>query len=276
MNTSELFSIGDVARLFHLSVSSLRHYENIGLLKPEFTDPQTSYRYYSVRQFEVLNTIRYLRVLDMPLSEIADFLSGKDVGLIEEKLQRQKAQVIAKQQELKRIERKINNRLRQISDAQCSEFDIVKLIKKPSCRMVWIMEKLCISSSLDMEAPMRRLESSQAEPLVFLGKVGLGISQEHLTAGEFGQYDGMFLILDEEDNFNGDTVLIPDQLYAAVRFHGSHSEALEQYNKVMHFIRENQLDVGGISQEVTMIDYGITNDPEKFVTEIAVPVVKKQ
>lgn len=180
MNTSKLFAIGDVARLFHISVSSLRHYENIGLLKPEFTDPQTGYRYYSARQFEVLNTIRYLRVLDMPLSEIADFLSGKDVGVIEEKLHRQKAQVIAKQQELRRIERKIDNRL-------------------------------------------RRLESAQAEPLVFLGKVGLWISPKHLSAGEFGQYDGLFLLLDDEDNFNGDTKVIPEQTYAAVRFHGSHA-----------------------------------------------------
>lgn len=59
--TQELFSIGDVAQLFHLSVSSLRHYETIGLLTPEYTDPATGYRYYGPRQFEVLNTIRYLR-----------------------------------------------------------------------------------------------------------------------------------------------------------------------------------------------------------------------
>ena len=71
MNKSELFQIGDIAKLFHLSVSSLRQYEAIGLLKPERIDPTTGYRYYSVRQFEPLNTIRYLRALDMPLREIA-------------------------------------------------------------------------------------------------------------------------------------------------------------------------------------------------------------
>lgn len=54
-------------------VGSLRHYEQAGLLKPEYTDPETGYRYYSVRQFEVLNTIRYLRVLDMPLGQIGEF-----------------------------------------------------------------------------------------------------------------------------------------------------------------------------------------------------------
>lgn len=63
MENKKLFQIGDVAKMFHISVGSLRRYEQAGLLKPEYTDPETGYRYYSARQFEVLNTIRYLRVL---------------------------------------------------------------------------------------------------------------------------------------------------------------------------------------------------------------------
>lgn len=69
-----LFSIGEMAKLFQLSVSSIRHYEALGLLTPEYVDPATGYRYFGPRQFEVFNTIRYLRALDMPLEEIADFL----------------------------------------------------------------------------------------------------------------------------------------------------------------------------------------------------------
>lgn len=75
MEKQNLFSIGDVAKLFHLSVSSLRHYENVGLLTPEYIDADSGYRYYSIKQFEFLNSIRYLRALDMPLAEIADFLN---------------------------------------------------------------------------------------------------------------------------------------------------------------------------------------------------------
>ena len=40
----------------------------------------------------------------------------------------------------------------------------------------------------------------------------------------------------------------------------------------MDFICGNGLAVSGFSREITMIDYGITNDPEKFVTEICIPV----
>ena len=71
----DLYQIGEVARLFHLSISLLRHYDKTGLVTPEYTDPDTGYRYYSIRQFECLNTIRYLRALDMPLEEIGDFFT---------------------------------------------------------------------------------------------------------------------------------------------------------------------------------------------------------
>lgn len=128
MNKERLFGIGDVARLFHLSVSSLRHYENAGLLTPEYTDPHTGYRYYSPRQFEVLNTIRYLRVLDMPLAEIADFLRNRDVDRMEEKLRQQKDALEAKMRELCRIERKIDNRLRGIADAKTAPLGVIRRV----------------------------------------------------------------------------------------------------------------------------------------------------
>lgn len=66
MADKQLFKIGEVARMYHLSLGILRHYEKEGLLAPEYTDPETGYRYYSTRQFEVLNTIRYLRMLGLP------------------------------------------------------------------------------------------------------------------------------------------------------------------------------------------------------------------
>lgn len=92
----KLFRIGEMAKLFHMSMSTLRHYENIGLLKPEKVDQKNGYRYYSVRQFEALNTVRYLRALDMPLSEIEDFLQNREVDAIEAKLRQQKEEVAAR------------------------------------------------------------------------------------------------------------------------------------------------------------------------------------
>lgn len=274
----KLLRIGDVARLFHLSVSSLRHYESLGLLTPEFVDPETGYRYYSVRQFEALNTIRYLRALDMPLDEIADFLGNRDVCRIEQKLRDQKAEVVRRKEELARIERKIDNRLRMLADAQSSELDTVRVVEAPASRMVVMQDSLKIDSFFDMEAPIRRLEASQSgtsgatEAIVFLGKVGVGISPDNLNAGRFGQYDSIFIVLDDEDSFSGETVTFPASTCVSVRFRGSHSDSPAQYRKLMDYLAAHRLVPSGFSREITMIDYGITNDTDKFVTEIMIPV----
>ena len=62
--------------LFHLSISLLRHYDKTGLVTPEYTDPDTGYRYYSIRQFECLiNQYSYLRALDMATGRDRGFSS---------------------------------------------------------------------------------------------------------------------------------------------------------------------------------------------------------
>ena len=275
MDKKELFQIGDVAKMFQLSVSSLRHYESLGLLKPEYIDKTTGYRYYGFRQFEILNTIRYLRVLDMPLPEIIDFLKNKDVELIQKKLEHQKKIVIEKQNELNRIEHKIDNRLRQIKNAQETILGTIELIKVSPCKIAWLKVSLKINGFLDMEEPIRNLEKSQPEAVVFPGKVGVGIDKENLLEGNFNKYDYVFLVLDDEDQFEGETITLPETLCVSIHFRGSHTEAGEQYKKLMRYINEHKLEICVFSREITMIDYGITNDVDKFVSEIRIPVICK-
>lgn len=272
MERKNLFPIGEVSKLFHISVSSLRHYERIGLLTPAYISPESGYRYYNTEQFEVLNTIRYLRVLDMPLAEIEDFLKNRDIDCIEEKLRQQKETVLKKQQELKRIEQKIDNRLNWLLDAQNTPLNTATLVQLPPCRVVWMEDALKADGSLDMETPIRKLDQSDAEAVVFLGKVGLGISVEHLQKGELSQYDGIFLILDQEDIYTGKTLTLPETLCVRLRFRGSHPDAPEHYRKLLDYIAKERMQITGFSREVTLIDYGVTNDTEKFVTEICIPV----
>lgn len=272
MDKEQLFSIGEVARLFHMSVSSLRHYESLGLLSPEYINPDSGYRYYSTRQFEVLNTLRYLRALDMPLPEIADFLQNRDVETIECKLRQQKAVVEQKLAELSRIERKIDHRLSQLQDAKSARLDEIELIQTPACRIVWMEDALYLKSFLDMEPSIRRLEQSQREAVVFLGKVGVGISKEHLEAGQFSRYDCAFLLLDREDRFDGETHKLPETLCARIRFRGSHPQVGAAYEKLLAFLRAHHFTISSFSREVTLIDNGLTDDPGKFVTELSIPV----
>ena len=123
-------------------------------------------------------------------------------------------------------------------------------------------------------AKVRGLASHQsgAEAVVFLGKVGLGISVEHLQKAETNRYDGIFLILDQEDIYTSETLELPETLCVRLRFRGSHAKAPTQYQKLLGYIDKHKMQIVGFSREVTLIDYVITNDTEKFVTEICIPV----
>lgn len=276
MDKDSLFSIGDVAKMFHLSVGSIRHYENLGILIPEYVDPQTNYRYYSPRQFEILNTVRYLRALDMPLPQIADFLKNRDIDVIEDKLLNQKQQVMQKKKELEIIERKIDNRLHQIRDARDSELNVIKVFTAPPCRLIRINDSLRLRNPTDIEKTVSKLSANEDEPMVFLGKVGVGISEENLCSQRYEKYDYAFLVLDDEDKYSAEVEYMAETLCVSIRFCGVHSDAPFYYRRLVDYINNNGLKISGFSREITMIDYGITSDTEKFVTEINIPVIKKE
>ena len=75
----DYLSIGDFSRATHMTVKTLRHYHQIGLLEPADVDPDTGYRRYSTGQIPVAQVISRLRALDMPLTEIQGVLSAPDV-----------------------------------------------------------------------------------------------------------------------------------------------------------------------------------------------------
>ena len=64
--------IGEFSQLMQVTVKTLRHYEQKGLLVPDEVDEWTGYRYYSIDQMQRLKTIRDLQRLGFSLDEIKD------------------------------------------------------------------------------------------------------------------------------------------------------------------------------------------------------------
>jgi DNA-binding transcriptional MerR regulator len=78
---SSYLSIGDFSRATHMTVKTLRHYHQIGLLEPAEVDPHTGYRRYTTEQLPTAQVIRRFRDLDMPLEEIQVVLAASDPEL---------------------------------------------------------------------------------------------------------------------------------------------------------------------------------------------------
>jgi DNA-binding transcriptional MerR regulator len=76
---SVLITIGDFSRMTHLSVKTLRHYHDVGLLEPVDVDPSSGYRFYDPGQAPVAQVIRQFRDLGMPVDEVRAMLQAPSV-----------------------------------------------------------------------------------------------------------------------------------------------------------------------------------------------------
>jgi DNA-binding transcriptional MerR regulator len=78
MLVPDTLTIGEFSRITHLSVKSLRHYHQVGLLEPADVDPATGYRRYTTGQIPTAQVIRRFRSLDMPVPAVKAVLSAPD------------------------------------------------------------------------------------------------------------------------------------------------------------------------------------------------------
>ncbi len=102
---NRLFSIGKLSTLTGVHIQSLRYYEELGILKPAYVDPQSGYRYYNFQHMRIVEAIQYCVELDIPLRQFRDFLLEEDgqidysrliddgIRLANEKMARMKARL---------------------------------------------------------------------------------------------------------------------------------------------------------------------------------------
>ncbi len=107
-----MFKIGDFSRLSQVSVNALRHYDELGLLKPMQVDRFTGYRYYSIEQLPQLQRILALKDLGFSLEQIAqvldEHLSLEEMrGMLRLKRAEAEQQAQAEQASLIRIEARL-------------------------------------------------------------------------------------------------------------------------------------------------------------------------
>jgi DNA-binding transcriptional MerR regulator len=111
-----MLRIGDFSQLAQISVPTLRHYDDLGLLKPAHVDRFTDYRYYEIDQLPRLNRILALKDLGLSLDQIAKLLKedmppaqlrgmlAMKRAEIEQQLEREQARLMRVEARLQQIE----------------------------------------------------------------------------------------------------------------------------------------------------------------------------
>jgi DNA-binding transcriptional MerR regulator len=137
-----MYGIGTVARLAQVSVRTLRHYDDLGLLKPGRVDPLTGYRYYTPDQVLRLHRILVLRDLGVPLSEVGQLIDD-DVtveqlrGILRLRQAEARVRLAAQTEQLTRVE----IRLAQLEGGPMADYEVIVKRLEPM-RIVALSENL--------------------------------------------------------------------------------------------------------------------------------------
>ncbi|MGX7204041.1 MerR family transcriptional regulator [Enterococcus pingfangensis] len=86
-----LYRIGMFSKMNQVTIKALRYYDEVGLLRPRFVDPDNGYRYYSSSQLEPLHRLLALRRIGYSIEEIKRVQDGESEQQI---LQRKKQQLL--------------------------------------------------------------------------------------------------------------------------------------------------------------------------------------
>ena len=70
----DYYTIGETAKLLGVSAQALRYYDRENILRPEYINEQTGYRYYTYRQFHIIDRIKYFQSFGLSLEEIGEII----------------------------------------------------------------------------------------------------------------------------------------------------------------------------------------------------------
>ena len=121
-----MLKIGDFSKLAHVTVKTLRYYDELGLLKPVWNDRYSGYRYYSLEQLPRLNRILALKDLGFSLDQIRELLvedlpPGRLRALFNQKQAELQRRLLEEHTRLDRVE----HRLREIEkEGSLPEYEV--------------------------------------------------------------------------------------------------------------------------------------------------------
>jgi DNA-binding transcriptional MerR regulator len=104
-------TIGEMAKINHITEQTLRLYDREELFSPVYRDENTGYRYYDIRQSAQLDMIRYMKALGMPLKEIRIHMKKWDMGRVKQLLRENRDAIDQKIVELNLQKRAIERTL---------------------------------------------------------------------------------------------------------------------------------------------------------------------
>lgn len=274
------FSIGEMSKLNKISIQTLRYYDQIGLLKPIYVDENSNYRYYSIDQFSQLDLIKYLKYLGMPLKDIKTKLSNTDeemLDLLNSKIHLVNEKIL----ELQTVKRMLSKKKEVLENAMKECQTGIVFRKHISKRNILYMNyEDNIEQKQAMDLARRKLANIMEENIsIFCGGVSGMIDMDEFRQQNKVKYKNSFLIIEKElyefKNINNIKEIKAGD-FICIRYKGAYNDNHKYIQKIMDYIEYKRIPVENCIYEISIIDPMSTSNESQFLTEIQIPVLKRE
>lgn len=266
-----LLKIGEFSQLGQVSIRTLRHYDEIDLLHPQLVDEESGYRYYSVKQLEVLAQIVLLRELKFSLKEIKSLVQEDPKILtaallkkdreIEKEIQRDKYR---QQQIHQMIQRMQHQDKYQVTIKKIPAFSVISLRKKI---------KSFYHEGLLWEDFMEVLENQQiAFPPEADQNLTIFHDKEYLEEGVDVE---VAIISDKEVEEPLQRRQLPELEQAAIMYvEGNYHQLPEAYQSFAKWLDEHpEFEMVKATRQFCHVGPEHTDNPEEYLTELQIPLI---
>jgi len=264
-------SIGRFAGLTGISANTLRRYDEAGLLSPDFTDPFTGYRLYSIEQLDAGILIRLLRDLDVPLDEITALVRHAEPDDVKGVLAHHRERIIDRRVALDRILARLDAALAGDGALLPYEVELVELAP------VWVVSRRATTARSLLDDAIERCLAELEDELA--GEGARPLAREFvLYPSVLTWYQGVDLevcvpverIVAERGSCHGRLVSGGPAMQTLYR--GPWDDIWQAYAAVSAQIARGGHEVCGPVREAYLVDERDTDDPQQYVTEITLPV----
>lgn len=270
-NGSMLYRIGMFAAMNHITIKTLRYYEEQGLLAPAFVDDENGYRYYTMDQMATLHQISALKEAGLSLDDIKKVKAGVDAAeLLAIKKKEILSQIASLSTKLARLEGYLGNAYMSL--------DTPVLIKKIAPVVCATMQARIESydnlfdAMPAMGAEMERLGCECAVPeYCFTAYPEPGYKEDHILVDTCEAVT--------EKLADSDIVKFrefPEIMAACIYHKGPYEDFPGTYERILQYIEENQYEICGSIREVYIDGIWNKETKEEWLSEIQIPVRKTE
>ncbi len=271
MERKDYLTTDELAQLMGITKHTLFHYDDIGLFQPEYIN-EKGYRFYSIDQIDILNTILMLRDLDMPLKEIQTYMSQRNPELFQQIFLEREAQITRQIKKLQSMKKWMQQQRNKIQIAGQTDFSKIEINAYSDCYYIYKETDQTSSQSFAKNVNELIAQLQKTNPYLDydIAYFQYGKNVEH---GIYDAYDNVALLMTQKPAIKNCQILPAGKYLTA--YHVGHWNTIgEAYERMYAYKKERHLQTEDLYIEYYVVDSFTAERMEDFVTKIDVKIIE--